>query len=129
MFLGILGDLHEEDAGFDFEGHVLLVERKDAVHVGEVEEDAAVDGDGAADEAGAGAAHRDGYALGVGVFHDARDLVRRKRLDEGVGAVARTGEFVMPVVLADGVRGNDAVLAADGDEEVEVGLAKCLVCP
>ena len=91
VFAGGVFELEAGDACLDGGGEVAGGDLEDLVEAGEIEADAAVDGDDVAFEAGAGAEGDDRDAVGVGDLEHARDLGRRGRIDDEIGAVRRDG--------------------------------------
>jgi uncharacterized glyoxalase superfamily protein PhnB len=72
---------------------------EDAIHAGEVDEDAAADGDGVSLEAGTGAPGDDGQAVLVGVSEDVGDFLGGLRPDNDVGRAAGQGGLVEGVLF------------------------------
>ena len=104
-----------DDAGLDDGDSVCGVEFEDLVEAHQVEGDAAVEGDGAADVADAGALGGDGDLMGVGVAEDFGDFSGVVGADDDGGWGG--GEPFVGAVGGDvGGGGGDAVGADEGGE-------------
>jgi hypothetical protein len=90
-------DVQVDDSRLHHGDPVLRVDLQDAVHTGGDDDDAAVAGDGAAGEAGAGPARRDRRLISAGDSHHFRDLLRAVRKDHGL----RQAALYCRVVLVD----------------------------
>ena len=95
---GVLFDLGLEvggdDAGLDGGGHVGGVDFEEAVHAGEVDDEATLSGNGTASEAGAAAARNDGDAEAGGDFDGGGDFFGGEGGDDGVGLAEGPGAVV-----------------------------------
>jgi hypothetical protein len=88
------GQIRIDDAGLDNGPLIFDVEFEDAIHARERNDDAAVSGERAAGEAGAGTASDDGNVMAIGDFDDADDVGGVTREDDAVGASDFDGAVV-----------------------------------
>lgn len=116
--MGGAGVLQREidDAGLQDGDAVARVDLDDSVHLREGDDDAALDGDCAASEAGAGAAGDDGDAVGVGEDDSGGDLIGGGGEDDSVWAVSLDGGVIL--VAGEILRRPEHVVLAEGGLEV-----------
>ena len=104
-------------ACLDGRAEILRSDLHDPVQAGEIEADAAARRDHVALEARAGAERRHGHPAVAGDRHDARDLVRRGRVDDKVGPLRPVKGDVGRVEVALGVAVRDARVLAERLDE------------
>ena len=123
MLGGALADVDVDHAWLDDGEAVDRVDFDDPVHARGDEEDATLDGDRAAAEAGPRAAGDEGDAVVVGQADDARHLVGGRGKDDGLGKLPVDGavELEDEHVLG-GVE--DVLLAHDVLEDVDYGQVR-----
>jgi len=87
-------ELLRDDTRLHLGDQVLGVDAEDAVQPGNDQDDAAPLGERAAGEAAAGAPGKDRKALRIGQLQDGGDLLRRARVDHGVGEKFHLGGVI-----------------------------------
>ena len=78
-------ELQIDDAGFHHGVTSLGIDLEDTVQMGELDQNSAADGNGAAAETGSGASRKVGNVVGVGEPNDLLDLSGRRRIDHEIG--------------------------------------------